>query len=87
MTRTFVIACALFTLFFGIQGGFAKLGLSYQVLFLSYLLSFFTRAVIPSNQDHELFVGVLNLVVLAFASAFWKFELSFKLYVFGNNRG
>ncbi|TXG70195.1 hypothetical protein EZV62_005130 [Acer yangbiense] len=30
VTRIFVIACALFTVFFGIQGRFNKLGLSYQ---------------------------------------------------------
>lgn len=31
VTRTFVIASAIFTVFFGIQGRFNKLGLSYEV--------------------------------------------------------
>ncbi|KAJ4837085.1 Rhomboid-like protein 18, partial [Turnera subulata] len=35
VTRSFVIACGLFTLFFGIQGGSSKLGFSYQVVLLT----------------------------------------------------
>ncbi|KAL9427840.1 hypothetical protein AB3S75_029927 [Citrus x aurantiifolia] len=38
VTRAFVIACALFTVFFGIQGRFNKLGLSYQDIFQNFRL-------------------------------------------------
>lgn len=34
ITRTLVVACCLFTIFFGIQGRSNKLGLSYQVCFI-----------------------------------------------------
>jgi hypothetical protein len=44
VTKAFVIATALFTVFFGIRGGSSKLGLSYQVIshliLLYFLLSF-----------------------------------------------
>lgn len=36
VTRAFIIASALFTIFFGIQGRFSTLGLSYQVPFLLF---------------------------------------------------
>ncbi|KAJ4706671.1 ubiquitin-associated domain-containing protein 2 [Melia azedarach] len=38
VTRAFVIASALFTVFFGIQGRFNKLGLSYQDIFTNFRL-------------------------------------------------
>lgn len=40
VTRAFIIASALFTVFFGIQGRSAKLGLSYLVLFFFLYLLF-----------------------------------------------
>lgn len=43
VTRAFVIACALFTVFFGIQGRFNKLGLSYQVFFFLSVFSLFLK--------------------------------------------
>ncbi|XP_044469021.1 rhomboid-like protein 20 [Mangifera indica] len=38
VTRTFVIASAIFTVFFGIQGRFNKLGLSYEDIFKNFRL-------------------------------------------------
>ncbi|XP_044505583.1 rhomboid-like protein 20 [Mangifera indica] len=38
VTRTFVIASAIFTVFFGIQGRFNKLGLSYEDIFRNFHL-------------------------------------------------
>ncbi|KAJ9185004.1 hypothetical protein P3X46_004684 [Hevea brasiliensis] len=61
VTRTFVIACALFTLFFGIQGGFAKLGLSYQDIFLKPRLWKLIVSVFSFSSTPELLFGLYLL--------------------------
>ncbi|OAY40202.1 rhomboid-like protein 20 [Manihot esculenta] len=61
VTRTFVIACALFTLFFGIQGGFTKLGLSYQDIFVKPRFWKLIMSVFSFSSTPELLFGLYLL--------------------------
>ncbi|KAK2652079.1 hypothetical protein Ddye_011935 [Dipteronia dyeriana] len=61
VTRTFVIACALFTVFFGIQGGFNKLGLSYQDIFRNFRLWKLIVSVFAFSSAPELMFGLYLL--------------------------
>ncbi|XP_065856571.1 rhomboid-like protein 20 [Euphorbia lathyris] len=61
VTRTFLIACAIFTLSFGIQGGFRKLGLSYQDIFLKPRIWKFIASVFAFSSTPELLFGLYLL--------------------------
>ncbi|KAK0597941.1 hypothetical protein LWI29_030062 [Acer saccharum] len=61
VTRIFVIACALFTLFFGIQGRFNKLGLSYQDIFRNFRLWKLIVSVFAFSSAPELMFGLYLL--------------------------
>ncbi|KAK1577670.1 hypothetical protein Q3G72_023710 [Acer saccharum] len=61
VTRIFVIACALFTVFFGIQGRFNKLGLSYQDIFRNFRLWKLIVSVFAFSSAPELMFGLYLL--------------------------
>ncbi|EEF40203.1 conserved hypothetical protein [Ricinus communis] len=61
VTRTFVIACAIFTLSFGIQGGFRKLGLSYQDIFGKLRIWKLIASVFAFSSTPELLFGLYLL--------------------------
>ncbi|KAL5743668.1 hypothetical protein ACOSP7_026525 [Xanthoceras sorbifolium] len=61
VARTFVIACALFTVFFGIQGRFNKLGLSYQDIFRNFRLWKLIASVFAFSSAPELMFGLYLL--------------------------
>ncbi|KAK3218090.1 hypothetical protein Dsin_012060 [Dipteronia sinensis] len=61
VTRTFFIACALFTVFFGIQGRFNKLGLSYQDIFRNFRLWKLIVSVFAFSSAPELMFGLYLL--------------------------
>ncbi|KDP29246.1 hypothetical protein JCGZ_16635 [Jatropha curcas] len=61
VTRIFVIACAIFTLSFGIQGGFTKLGLSYQDIFWKLRIWKLLASVFAFSSTPELLFGLYLL--------------------------
>ncbi|KAJ4825803.1 hypothetical protein Tsubulata_021813 [Turnera subulata] len=61
VTRSFVIACGLFTLFFGIQGGSNKLGFSYQDIFRKLRLWKIVASVFAFSSTPELMFGLYLL--------------------------
>lgn len=61
VTRTFVFACAIFTLSFGIQGGFTKLGLSYQDIFWKRRIWKLIASVFAFSSTPELLFGLYLL--------------------------
>lgn len=61
VTRAFVIACALFTIFFGIQGRPNKLGLSYQDIFKKLQLWKLIVSVFAFSSTPELMFGLYLL--------------------------
>ncbi|XP_059668303.1 rhomboid-like protein 20 [Cornus florida] len=61
VTRTFVIACALFTIVFGIQGRSSKLGLSYQDIFIKLRLWKLIASVFAFSSTPELMFGLYLL--------------------------
>lgn len=61
VTRTFVIACALFTVFFGIQGRSNKLGLSYQDIFGKLHLWKLIVSIFAFSSTPELMFGLYLL--------------------------
>ncbi|KAF5936390.1 hypothetical protein HYC85_027519 [Camellia sinensis] len=61
VTRTFVIACALFTIIFGIQGRSSKLGLSYQDIFKKLQLWKPIVSVLAFSSTPEMMFGLYLL--------------------------
>ncbi|KAA8517940.1 hypothetical protein F0562_015414 [Nyssa sinensis] len=61
VTRTFVVACALFTILFGIQGRSNKLGLSYQDIFKKFQLWKLIVSVFAFSSTPELMFGLYLL--------------------------
>eukprot|EP00262_Sarcandra_glabra_P011065 TRINITY_DN26766_c0_g1_i1.p1 TRINITY_DN26766_c0_g1~~TRINITY_DN26766_c0_g1_i1.p1 ORF type:complete len:298 (+),score=21.42 TRINITY_DN26766_c0_g1_i1:85-978(+) len=61
VTRTFVIACALLTIFAGIQGRSSNLGLSYQDIFKSLNLWRLTTSTFAFSSTPELMFGLYLL--------------------------
>ncbi|OMO72934.1 hypothetical protein CCACVL1_17507 [Corchorus capsularis] len=61
VTKTFVIACALFTVFFGIQGRSFKLGLSYQDIFRKLSIWKLIASVFAFSSTPELMFGLYLL--------------------------
>ncbi|XP_010271794.1 PREDICTED: rhomboid-like protein 20 isoform X3 [Nelumbo nucifera] len=61
VTKTFVIACALFTIFLGIQGRSSTLGLSYQDVFGKLHLWRFLASFITFSSTPELMFGLYLL--------------------------
>ncbi|KAK2991452.1 hypothetical protein RJ640_012060 [Escallonia rubra] len=61
ITRTFVIACALFTIMFGIRGRSSKLGLSYQDIFEKLQLWKIIVSVFAFSSTPELMFGLYLL--------------------------
>ncbi|XP_050226303.1 rhomboid-like protein 20 [Mercurialis annua] len=61
VTRTFVIASALFTLSFGIQGAYTKLGLSYQDIFGKLRIWKLIASVFAFSSTPELLFGLYLL--------------------------
>lgn len=61
ITRTFVIACCLFTILFGIQGRSNKLGLSYQDIWKKFQLWKLIVSVFTFSSTPELMFGAYLL--------------------------
>ncbi|EOY08830.1 Ubiquitin-associated domain-containing protein 2 isoform 3 [Theobroma cacao] len=61
VTRIFLIACALFTVFFGIQGRSFKLGLSYQDIFRKLSIWKLIVSVFAFSSTPELMFGLYLL--------------------------
>nr|XP_043636334.1 rhomboid-like protein 20 [Erigeron canadensis] len=61
ITRAFVIACCLFTIFFGIQGRSHKLGLSYQDILKKFQLWKLIVSVFAFSSTPELMFGAYLL--------------------------
>ncbi|KAK9290501.1 hypothetical protein L1049_008671 [Liquidambar formosana] len=61
VTRTFVIACGLFTVFFGIQGRSNKLGLSYQDIFGKLHFWKLIMSVLAFSSTPEMMFGLYLL--------------------------
>ncbi|XP_022744402.1 rhomboid-like protein 20 isoform X1 [Durio zibethinus] len=61
VTKSFVIACALFTVFFGIQGRSFKLGLSYQDIFRKLSIWKLIVSVFAFSSTPELMFGLYLL--------------------------
>ncbi|XP_015866381.1 rhomboid-like protein 20 [Ziziphus jujuba] len=61
VTRTFLIACALFTVFFGIQGRSSKLGLSYLDIFGKLRIWKLIMSVLAFSSTPELIFGLYLL--------------------------
>ncbi|KAK3006699.1 hypothetical protein RJ639_017715 [Escallonia herrerae] len=61
ITRTFVIACALFTIVFGIRGRSSRLGLSYQDIFEKLQLWKLIVSVFAFSSTPELMFGLYLL--------------------------
>lgn len=74
VTRAFIIASALFTVFFGIQGRSAKLGLSYLVLF--FFISFVCDLIFSVHVIFDQFIAFSDVIV----SGFILFYLFFLLF-------
>lgn len=67
VTRAFIIASALFTVFFGIQGRSAKLGLSYLVLFFFFLyISFVCDLIFSVHVIFDQFIAFSDVIVSGF---------------------
>ncbi|EFH58017.1 ubiquitin-associated /TS-N domain-containing protein [Arabidopsis lyrata subsp. lyrata] len=61
VTKAFVIATALFTVFFGIRGGSSKLGLSYQDIFEKFRIWKLIISAFAFSSTTELFSGLYLL--------------------------
>ncbi|XP_027351573.1 rhomboid-like protein 20 isoform X2 [Abrus precatorius] len=61
VTRAFIIASALFTIFFGIQGRFNTLGLSYQDIFGKFRLWKLIMSTLSFSSTPELMFGLYLL--------------------------
>ncbi|EXC34972.1 hypothetical protein L484_014699 [Morus notabilis] len=61
VTRAFVIACALFTVFFGIQGRSNRLGLSYMDIFGKFRIWKLVVSVFAFSSTPELMFGLYLL--------------------------
>ncbi|KAK4761420.1 hypothetical protein SAY87_029304 [Trapa incisa] len=61
VTRAFVVASAIFTVFLGIQGRSAKLGLSYQDIFQKFQLWKLLASVLTFSSTPELMFGLYLL--------------------------
>ncbi|KFK36963.1 hypothetical protein AALP_AA4G195300 [Arabis alpina] len=58
VTKAFVIASGLFTVFFGIRGGSSKLGLSYQDIFEKFRIWKLIKSAFGFSSTPELFFGL-----------------------------
>ncbi|WCJ33388.1 Ubiquitin-associated (UBA) protein [Euphorbia peplus] len=61
VTRTFLVASAIFTLSFGIQGAFRNLGLSYQDVFIKLRIWKLVASVFAFSSTPELLFGLYLL--------------------------
>lgn len=73
VTRAFIIASALFTVFFGIQGRSAKLGLSYLVLFFFFYISFVCDLIFSVHIIFDQFIAFSDVIVSGFTLFFFSF--------------